>query len=50
MNYGFEERTLFSKQYNVQKIQSLIWGEASFNNVQENLKNVLSYPDFCHSQ
>ena len=28
----------FQKQYNIQKIQSLIWGEASFNNVQENLK------------
>ena len=31
----------FQKQYHIQKIQSLIWGEASFNNVQENLKMYL---------
>ena len=28
----------FQKQYNAQKIQSLIWGEESFSNVQDNLK------------
>lgn len=33
-----KKKHYFQKQYNVQKIQSLIWGEASFSNVQENLK------------
>lgn len=41
MNYGFEEEEHYFRNNIMYRKLSLIWGEASFNNVQENLKMYL---------